>query len=130
MEARQPTSKKFIPGFSWFILVLVLLCLPGSDIPTPQTWLNDIYFDKWVHTGLFSVLTFLFIYPFAKADLSKKEKKNKAIKIAIAVIIWGITTEFIQKFFIPDRAFDLLDWAADSFGVLLAYTWCRIKYIN
>ena len=129
-EFAQPAIKKFIPGIVWFLLVLILLCLPGSDIPTPETWLNAIYFDKWVHAGLFSVLTFLFIYPFAKADLTQKVKKNKAIKIANAAIIWGITTEFIQKFFIPDRAFDLLDWAADSFGVILAYTWCRIKYLN
>jgi VanZ family protein len=36
------------------------------------------------------------------------------------VIIWGITVEFLQKYFIPGRDFELLDWAADSVGALIA----------
>jgi hypothetical protein len=96
--------KKFIPGIAWFFLVLVLICLPGSDIPPVETWLNDIYFDKWVHIGLFSILTFLFIYPVRKLDLTNAAKKNTAIKIAIAAWVWALTTEFIQKYFIPDRS--------------------------
>ncbi len=131
----QPTRfkkshiKKFIPGIAWFFLVLILICLPGSDIPTVDTWLNEIYFDKWVHFGLFAVLTFLFIYPFTKLALSQKEKNNTAIKIAIAACIWALTTEFIQKYFIPDRSFDLLDWLADSLGVITAYIFCKKKYL-
>ena len=120
---------RFIPGIAWFFLVLFLLCLPGSDIPPVENWLNYIYFDKWVHIGLFSVLTFLFIYPVRKLDLTEAVKKNTAIKIAIALCIWALTTEFIQKYFIPDRSFDLYDWAADSFGILVAFTWCRKKYL-
>ena len=122
--------KKFIPGVAWFFLVLILICLPGSKIPTVETWLNDIYFDKWVHAGLFGVLSFLFIYPVAKSSLADPVKKNTSIKIAIAAIIWGLTTEFIQKFFIPERSFDIADWAADSFGILSAYIFCYIKYLT
>ena len=128
--SKRSSVKKFIPGIAWFFLILVLICLPGSDIPQVDTWLNDIYFDKWVHTGLFAVLTFLFIYPVAKLPLALGVKKNLAIKIAIAACIWGLTTEFIQKFFIPDRSFDLYDLAADSFGIITAYTWCRVKYLK
>ena len=132
----QPTPlkesyvKNFIPGIAWFFLVLILICLPGSKIPTVETWLNDIYYDKWVHTGLFAVLTFLFIYPVTKLSLSPQVKKNTALKIAITAITWGLTTEFIQKYFIPDRSFDMFDWGADSLGVLLAYTWCVKKYLK
>ena len=122
--------KKFIPGIAWFFLILILICLPGSKIPTVETWLNDIYFDKWVHTGLFAVLVLLFIYPVSKFPLPQEVKRNTAIKIAIAACTWGLTTEFIQKFFIPDRSFDLFDLAADSLGVLLAYAWCRKKYLK
>jgi len=128
--SKRSAFKKFIPGIAWFFLVLVLICLPGSNIPQVETWLNDIYFDKWVHTGLFAVLTFLFIYPVAKLPLTLPVKKNLAIKIAIAACVWGLTTEFIQKFFIPDRSFDLYDLAADSFGIITAYTWCRVKYLK
>jgi hypothetical protein len=129
LSHRSPV-KKFIPGIVWFFLLLALICLPGSKIPEVETWLHDIYFDKWVHTGLFAVLVFLFIYPVSKLALTVKAKKNWAVKIAIATCVWGLTTEFIQKNFIPDRSFDIIDWCADSFGVLLAYTWCRLKYLK
>lgn len=121
---------RFIPGIAWFFLILVLICLPGSDIPPVENWLNYIYFDKWVHTGLFAGLTFLFIYPLSKMNLADAFKKNTAIKIALAAWVWALTTEFIQKYFIPDRSFDLYDWAADSFGILIAFTWCWKKYLK
>ena len=79
--------KRFIPGIAWFFLVLFLICLPGSDIPPVENWLSYIYFDKWVHIGLFAVLTFLFIYPVSKLDIAASIKKNTAIKIALAAWI-------------------------------------------
>lgn len=127
---KESPVKKFIPGIAWFFLVLILICLPGSEIPPVESWLNVIYFDKWVHVGLFAVLSFLFIYPVTKLSISHQLKKNTAIKIALAACIWGLTTEFIQKIFIPDRSFDMLDFSADSFGGLIAYCWCRFKYLK
>jgi hypothetical protein len=129
-SSERSSVKKFIPGIAWFFLILVLICLPGSKIPPVETWLNDIYFDKWVHAGLFAMLVFLFIYPmYKKMILPLRVKRNWAIKIAIAAVIWGLTTEFIQKFFIPGRSFDIYDLAADTTGILVAYNWCRAKYL-
>jgi len=126
----RSSVKKFIPGIACFFLILVLICLPGSKIPPVETWLNDIYFDKWVHAGLFGMLVFLFIYPiYKKMILPLQLKRNWAIKIAIAAVIWGLTTELIQKFFIAERSFDIYDLAADTAGILAAYNWCRIKYL-
>lgn len=122
--------KRFTAGIAWFFLVLFLICLPGSEIPPVATWLNNIYFDKWVHTGLFCILTLLFIYPLTKLDLPITVKKKIAIKIALATCVWALTTELIQKYFIPGRSYDLFDWAADSFGILLAFTWCWKKYLR
>lgn len=122
--------KKFTPGIAWFFLVLLLICLPGTEIPTPETWLNDIFFDKWVHFGLFGILAFLFFYPVCRMRISEKTKRNILIKIALSTILWGLTTEFIQHFFIPDRSFDLFDWLADSLGILAAFIWCSKRYLN
>ena len=121
--------KKFIPGIAWFFLVLILICLPGDDLPKADDWMSVIYFDKWVHAGLFSVLSFLFMFPICNSDLSKKEKWNLIFKIALATCIWGITTEFIQKYFIEGRAFDILDWVADTAGILFALLVIR-KFFN
>jgi VanZ family protein len=111
---------KFLPGIAWFLFVLILICLPGKSIPEAG-WLDFIDFDKLVHAGLFGGIVFLFCRPFRSASLEKKEKINLFIKITLATCIWGITTELIQKFFIPGRQFDLLDWAADSLGAILAF---------
>jgi len=122
--------KKFLPGIAWFFLVLILICLPGDDLPKVGDWMSAIYFDKWVHVGMFSVLAFLFMIPFCKSDMTRINKLSFIIKIAISISIWGLTTEFIQKFFIPGRSFDLLDWAADSVGVILAVVVCRRLFLK
>lgn len=122
------TIKSFLPGIAWFFVVLTLICLPADDIPQPHgwfEWMNLIRIDKLVHTGIFALLAFLFIRPIAISNLSPKEKWGYFLKISLAVCIWGLTTELIQKFFIPTRQFDLVDWAADSIGALIALLFSR-----
>ncbi|MBA2250030.1 MAG: VanZ family protein [Chitinophagaceae bacterium] len=117
-------AKRFIPGIAWFFIVLYLMTIPGKELPEVG-WLDKIYFDKWVHAGLFAVMVFLFCWPFNRSSFIKPERYNYFIRIAIASCLWGLTIEFIQKFFIPGRSFDLWDWAADSIGVLMGYVVSR-----
>jgi VanZ family protein len=124
------SQKKFIPGIAWFFLVLILLVVPGSQFPKTDDWLDKIFFDKWVHTGLFAILAFLFMYPIVKSDIERRIKINIIIKIAIATIVWGLATEFIQKYFATRRSFDLLDWASDSIGAIIALYFCHTKYLK
>jgi VanZ family protein len=119
------TFKKFIPGIAWFFLVLVLICIPGNEFPKTDDWLQGIYFDKWVHCGLFGMLAFLWMRPFVFSTLSIKQKWQTILKIAILVSIWGLTTEYIQKYFISFRNFDWWDWAADSVGAIFAFVVSR-----
>ena len=123
-------GKKFIPGIAWFFLVLVLICLPGLELPTVNDWLGKIYFDKWIHVGLFTILAFLFMLPILKSKLPETEKWSYVIKIAIATSIWGLTTEIIQKFFVPGRSFDIFDWSADSLGALIALLFSKIRFLK
>lgn len=116
--------KKFLPGIVCFLIVLVLTCMPGKDVPE-ISWLDGIYFDKWVHAAMFGGLTLLFSWPFYKSNFSPQERLHYFIKIALAASIWGLTIEFIQKFYAVNRDFDLLDWAADSFGALVAFLICK-----
>lgn len=122
METQQKQLRfiQFIPGIAWFLFVLVLICLPGDDVPK-TTWLDLIYFDKLVHAGLFGGLVFWFCMPFKKSGIYTNERINFFIKITLAAIVWGITTEFIQRFLVPGRQFDLMDWAADSAGAIIAF---------
>lgn len=124
MEDKKISFKKFLPGIAWFFIVGVLTLMPGSDVPQ-VSWLNIPYFDKIVHVSLFGGLTFLFCLPFFKAPFSLQKKINYFIRISLAAIVWGITIEFLQKFYVAGRSFDLLDWAADSAGVFISFWICK-----
>jgi VanZ family protein len=129
MKTHKISYKKFLPGVAWFFIVAALTLMPGSDIPKVG-WLDRIKnLDKVVHASLFGVLTFLFSMPYFKSGLSFEQKRNYIIRISLAAIVWGITVEFIQRFYIPGRDFDLLDWTADSLGVIIAF-WVCIKILK
>ena len=126
---KRISISKFIPAISWFVVVLVLICLPGDDIPS-NNLLDLIYFDKWAHTGIFGLLALLFMLPVGLSPNSPKQKLQYFIAIAIATSLWGLTTEFIQKYLVFGRSFDLFDWAADTVGALSSFIICRKKYIG
>ncbi len=121
--------KRFIPGIIWFLILLYIMCVPGKDIPKID-WLAGINFDKVVHIGVFALLAILFSWPFYNSSLNNKQRIQYFIKIAIATSVWGLTTEFIQKYLVTGRNFDLLDWLADSIGAALAFWFCRKKLIK
>lgn len=112
--------KQFIPGIAWFLFVLILICIPGESLPE-SNWLNLISFDKMVHGGLFGGIVFWFCYPFATSNLPSDKRLKWFIIITFLTCIWGLCTELIQRYLIPGRQFDLVDWAADSLGAILAF---------
>lgn len=119
--------RKFIPGICWFLLVLFLICLPKTDIPNLNGWFHNIHGDKWVHAGMFGVLAWLFIWPFKQSgEISKMQKQKIYLLITLLSIGWGYATECIQ-ICVPGRSYDLLDWAADSAGVIFSFVIMRLR---
>ncbi len=113
---KQITFKHFLPGIAWFFFVLILLLIPGSEFPETDNWLKKIYFDKWVHAGLFGILSFLFMYPFRL----RKNPGSIMIIVVILTSLWGLATEFLQESLVKGRSFELMDWAADTAGSIIA----------
>ena len=123
--------KKFLPGIAWFFIILVLLFLPVDDIPSvDSSFLEKIYFDKWVHFGLFALLVLFFCWPFYNSSFNSTERLQYFIKIAIAACVLGLASELIQKYITTSRDFELLDWVADSLGVLVAFWFSRKKFLK
>ena len=116
----QKTTKQYLPGIAWFFILLILLCIPGNELPKAQDWMQAISFDKWVHTGLFAVLAYLFMKPISTSGITKQKKWRIVIIIALVTSTWGLTTEIIQENFIRGRSFEWFDWAADTMGALIA----------
>lgn len=120
---------KFMPGIAWFIFVLILTIIPGDDLPNNK-WLSTINFDKMVHVGLWLVMVLLFCYPFKSLlQLTGKEKMRYFLWFAVLGSLWGLSVEFIQKFFVAGRSFDLFDWAGDSLGSVAAWLIARKKLV-
>lgn len=119
---------KFIPAIIWLILAVVLLTLPGSTLPH-KTWLNSIiYFDKIVHIGLFSMMVFLFFMPFIKSKSAPlvSQKKRILFRVALSGLALGIIIEFVQKYWIPGRGFEITDMVADGVGCFLPFVFFRL----
>ncbi|HEY2727175.1 MAG TPA: VanZ family protein [Parafilimonas sp.] len=112
---------QFIPAIIWFIIANILFLMPGKDVPEIG-FLDEIYFDKWVHAGLFFGLTFLTAYPFIKAGRSTK---RLLIKISITYAFYGVFIEFAQKYWATQRDFDVNDMVADAVGCAIGYIACN-----
>ena len=118
---------RFLPAIGWFIVSLVLLSLPGSTIPK-YPLLALLHADKWVHISLFFILCYLFARPFAKSSLTQTDRKKWFLLIMLSSIAYGIIMEFVQKYWIPNRSFEILDIVADSLGCILAYFYSLRKF--
>ncbi len=107
----------FIPALLWAILIYILLTLPGDDFK--DSGFEAIpHFDKVVHMGLFGAQVFWLALP-----LAKRYRPNAGILIwiTVAVIVFGILMEYVQKYFTTDRSFDWTDMVADGVGAVLSY---------
>ncbi|HRE37662.1 MAG TPA: VanZ family protein [Chitinophagaceae bacterium] len=111
-----------LPAAGWLILCTILLVLPGSAFPK-EDWLSKIWFDKWVHIGLFSTMVVLWCWG------GQKKFKKKYILVTTAALVYGIAMEFIQQYFVVNRSFDTGDIVADAIGCLIGYgfSWKYIK---
>jgi VanZ family protein len=88
--------------------------------------MNRINFVRFIP----GIAWFLIVIPVGLSKMEKREKLQYFIRIAVVISIWGLTSEFIQKYWAIGRNFDMLDWLADSIGALIAFIYCRKKYIQ
>jgi hypothetical protein len=99
-------------AISWFIIMCILFFLPGSALPK-EKWLEGIYFDKWVHVGLFAILVFLWRSAF------DWDYANYNLIILLSAVLYGFAVEIIQLYWISNRSFDLFDLLADTIGSIV-----------
>jgi len=121
----------FAAAIAWLIISIVLLTLPGTAFPT-EDWLDKIWFDKWVHIGMFGIMVLLWCLSWKslKQNADRQSLVNAFWTIAAIFLAYGIGMEFIQKYFIPFRSFDVTDIAADAVGSALGAFFSIRKYIK
>jgi hypothetical protein len=119
----------FLPAIFWFIISTILLTLPGSSFPK-NDWLSKIWADKWIHIGLFAIMVFLWCWAMLKIYTANKRLKVIFIEVGIVGLIYGIGMEFVQKYFIPFRSFDVGDIIADAAGCIIGVVYSISGYIK
>lgn len=108
-------------AITWLVIMCILFFLPGSAFPS-ENWLSEIYFDKVVHIGLFAILIFLWRSAFD----SQLVKYN--LILLLSALFYGLAVEFIQRYFVPNRDFDLYDVVADMIGAIIGLvTWLSYR---
>jgi VanZ family protein len=102
-------------ALTWTLLIFILLSLPGKMLPN-EDHLNIPQLDKFVHIILFGSFVFLWSFYFALKQEKNNNPNKRFIRILIIACVYGIAMEYVQKYFIPNRDFDMYDIAADIIG--------------
>ena len=117
----MPISRNLLLPLAALIFFTILFCLPGSAFPK-EDWLSEVYFDKWVHIGIFTVLLFLWCRAL------QINRVVFSIVLILLAIIYGFLIEFIQDQFVTNRSWDLGDVIADFVGSICgALAWYGYK---
>ncbi|MFP5043047.1 VanZ family protein [Parasediminibacterium sp. JCM 36343] len=120
MKLKKINPLLFAPAFLFFLVTFYLFTLPGKDIPQVD-WMEAIDMDKIVHVSLFVTIICLWCFPFKKSPMPAKKKIIWFSFIAVLGVCYGVSIEYIQKYFIVGRSFDLYDILADSIGCIIGY---------
>lgn len=62
--------------------------------------------------------------------MGKSNLKKLFLIAAILSLAYGIGMEFVQKYFIPNRSFDVGDIAADAVGCTIGFLYSWRRYIK
>lgn len=119
----------FLPVTAWLIISTILLTLPGSAFPE-ENFLDKIWFDKWVHVGMFALMTFLLCQALYKRNIKTTELTSAFLLAAGACLAYGILMEFVQKYWVSNRSFDFGDIVADGIGAAAGGIFSYKRYIK
>jgi VanZ family protein len=119
----------FLPAFCWLIISTILLTLPGTAFPQ-ENWMDKIWMDKWIHVGMFAIMTTLISWAFFKKGIAAGAIKRHIIIAGLISFGYGVIMEFIQMLFVAHRSFDALDIVADATGSLIGIWYSMRRYIK
>lgn len=106
----------FMAALLWTLLIIILLIIPGRDIP-PGPKIPKL--DKIAHVFLFGVQVFLW------SKFMSESKQNDLPRWFLVICLissaFGITMEFVQKYLVSNRSFETEDIIADIVGSVMGW---------
>jgi len=113
----------------WTLVVLFLLSIPGDMLPN-ESHFSIPQFDKIVHISLFGGFVLSWNFYLSKRTLSSLQLLRWFFFIFILGNSFGIGMEFVQKYFIPFRDFDMEDIIADMIGAGIGYGVSNVLFVG
>jgi VanZ family protein len=107
-----------------------LLTLPASAFPKERWYTKIPLFDKWVHIGMFGIMALLLCWAAYKKKNWLQDLKKAFIWIGVFCLAYGIIMEFVQRYFIPNRSFDVGDIIANGAGSVAGVVYSIRRYIK
>ena len=112
----------YFPLVLYWLILFVATTLPSVDLP--KTGVND----KVEHFTAYMILAILLNFTLMFQNKYPKLKKKAWLYTLIVILTYAGLDE-IHQLFIPGRDCDILDWLADSSGVLLGLAFVKILLI-
>jgi VanZ family protein len=103
-----------LPAALWFLLIMVLLSLPGESFPTVEFWKPD----KIAHILLFGGQAVLLWVALVLPYPGRTHRLRPYLHAGVATASFGILSEWYQAVF-TTRAADAYDMVANIIGVIL-----------
>lgn len=105
----------YLPAAGWIILILFLCTLPGKAVPQVG-FLDFLHVDKVAHFFLFGGMVLLLAFGYYRHH--GYIRAGMLTLIVMCVTAYGLAIEFIQKYLVANRSFDMWDLAADAAGAV------------
>jgi VanZ family protein len=116
-------------AIAWTIFILILMAIPGKMLPNEnKTFIPNL--DKFVHAILFGGFVFLWSFYFASKKKINNNLNRRFTSLLIIACVYGVATELMQKYFIPNRDYDIYDIAADASGAVIGYIIVRLTFFR
>jgi len=106
-------SRKWFP-ITWTVFTVLLLCIPGSEIPGDGLFSIE-GLDKVAHVILFGGIVLFWGFYFRQNPADDRFRRLLLWSVLLTILL-GIGLEFLQRYAIPNRSFDVGDIWADTGG--------------
>ena len=109
----------------WTLFIFVLMAIPGNMLPKEEkTFIPNV--DKLIHATLFGSFVFLWSIYYATRKERNNNSDSRFLLVLIIACLYGVATELMQKYLIPNRDYDIFDILADSIGAVLGYVFVML----